>query len=190
MKKSLLTLGLALAVAAPLTASATDYVIDTKGAHAAINWKASHLGYSFNTGRFNTFTGTFSFDPENIEASKVNVNVDTTTLDSNHSERDRHLRSKDFIDAGGYPTATFTSTKVVDKGDKNFDIIGDLTLHGKTAPITIKAHTIGAGADPWGGERAGFTGTTTLNLADFDISAKGMLKTVDLDLYVEGIKQK
>ncbi|SJL83398.1 YceI family protein [Vibrio palustris] len=189
MNKRLLALTLACASFAPLTANAADYVIDTKGAHAAIHWQASHLGYSYNTGRFNTFSGTFSFDPEHIEKSTVNVTVKTDSIDSNHAERDKHLRSDEFINAEDYPTAKFSSTKVVSTGDKNFDIKGNLTLHGETAPITIHAHLVGAGDDPWGGERAGFTGTTTLNLADFNIDAMGMVKKVDLELFVEGVKQ-
>lgn len=62
MKKSLFATGLAIAMALPLGAQAADYVIDTKGAHASINFKVSHLGYSFIKGRFNTFSGDFSFD--------------------------------------------------------------------------------------------------------------------------------
>lgn len=79
MKKSLFATGLAIAMALPLGAQAADYVIDTKGAHASINFKVSHLGYSFIKGRFNSFSGDFSFDEKNIADSKVNVVVDTTS---------------------------------------------------------------------------------------------------------------
>ncbi|KOO10403.1 hypothetical protein AKJ18_34435, partial [Vibrio xuii] len=75
-----------------------------------VNFKVSHLGYSFIKGRFNQFDGQFSFDPANVAASKVTVNVDTTSLDSNHAERDKHIRSSDFSDASKFSTATFTST--------------------------------------------------------------------------------
>ncbi|GAK86250.1 hypothetical protein JCM19238_3840 [Vibrio ponticus] len=189
MKKALLATGLTLAMFAPLGASAADYVIDTKGAHASINFKVSHLGYSFIKGRFNTFDGQFSYDPANIEASSITVNVDTTSLDSNHAERDKHIRSSDFIDAGKFKTATFTSSKVVDKGDGSFDLVGDLALHGVTKPITINAEVIGQGQDPWGGERAGFVGTTRLELADFNIPVMGDSSYVDMELHVEGIKK-
>jgi polyisoprenoid-binding protein YceI len=189
MKLGLLATGLALSMAFPMTAAAADYVIDNQGAHASINFKVSHLGYSYTIGRFNTFDGTFSYDADSLTASKVSVNVDTTSLDSNHAERDKHLRSADFIDAAKYPTATFTSTGVTDQGNGHLAITGDLTLHGKTQPITIDAQFIGAGADPWGGERAGFMGTTRLDLAKFDIKAMGMVDHVDMELYVEGIKQ-
>ncbi|WP_260261693.1 YceI family protein [Vibrio intestinalis] len=189
MKKTLLATGLAMVMAVPFTASAADYVIDTKGAHASINFKVSHLGYSFIQGRFNKFEGDFSYDPADITASKVSVNVDTTSLDSNHAERDKHIRSGDFINASKFSNATFNSTKVVDKGNGKFDLIGDLNLHGVTKSITIDAEVIGQGQDPWGGERAGFEGTTRLELADFNIPVMGDSSYVVMDLHIEGIKK-
>ncbi|OBT09388.1 hypothetical protein A9264_08950 [Vibrio sp. UCD-FRSSP16_10] len=189
MKKLTTALGLAIAIATPLSAHAADYVIDTKGAHASINFKVSHLGYSFIKGRFNHFEGEFSYDPKNISASKVEVTVDTTSLDSNHAERDKHIRSNDFIDAGKYKEAVFSSTKVTDKGDGKLEIAGNLTLHGQTKPIVIAADFIGLGQDPWGGERAGFMGTTRLELSDFNIPVMGASSYVDMELHVEGKKK-
>ncbi|RTZ17362.1 YceI family protein [Vibrio aquaticus] len=189
MKKTLFATGLAMVMALPFGASAADYMIDTKGAHASVNFKVSHLGYSFIQGRFNNFDGQFSYDPANITASKVSVTVDTTSLDSNHAERDKHIRSSDFIDASKFSTATFNSTSVVDKGNGKLEVNGDLNLHGVTKPITINAEFVGAGQDPWGGERAGFVGTTRLELADFNIQVMGSSSYVDMDLHVEGIKK-
>lgn len=189
MKKTIFATGLAMVMALPFGASAADYMIDTKGAHASVNFKVSHLGYSFIKGRFNKFDGEFSYDPANVAASKVMVNVDTTSLDSNHAERDKHIRSSDFIDASKYSTATFTSTSVVDKGDGKLAVNGELNLHGVTKPITIDAEFIGAGQDPWGSERAGFYGTTRLELADFNIAVMGTSSYVDMELHVEGVKK-
>ncbi|RJX75510.1 YceI family protein [Vibrio sinensis] len=189
MKKTILATGLAMAMALPLNASAADYNIDTKGAHASINFKVSHLGYSFIQGRFNKFDGQFSYDPANVAASTVVVNVDTRSLDSNHAERDKHIRSSDFIDSSKYSTATFTSTSVVDQGDGKLEVMGDLNLHGVTKPIVIEAQFIGAGQDPWGGERAGFYGTTRLELADYNIQVMGDSSYVDMELHVEGVKK-
>lgn len=189
MKKALIATGMAVAMMLPLGANAADYVIDTKGAHASINFKVSHLGYSFIKGRFNTFSGEFSYDPADVDASSVEVVVDTTSLDSNHAERDKHIRSSDFIDASKFSEATFKSTAVRDKGDGKLDVMGDLTLHGVTKPITIEAEFVGAGQDPWGGERAGFNGTTRLELADFKIPVMGDSSYVDMELHVEGVKK-
>ncbi|OAN13119.1 hypothetical protein A3K86_15760 [Photobacterium jeanii] len=189
MKKSLIALSLLGAALTPNLATAADYVIDTQGAHASINWKIQHLGYSWIKGRFNTFDGNFSYDPDNVAASKVNVNIDTTSLDSNHAERDKHIRSNDFLDVKKFGKANFTSTKVVDKGNGNLEIQGNLTLHGQTKPLTIDAQFVGAGDDPWGGYRAGFVGTTRIELADFEIPVMGDSSYADLELHVEGVKQ-
>ncbi|SON53367.1 YceI family protein [Vibrio tapetis] len=189
MKKTLLTLGLAVSALLPLHASAADYKIDTSGAHASINFKVSHLGYSFIKGRFNTFDGDFSYDENNVAASSIKVNVDTRSLDSNHSERDKHIRSGDFINASKFSTATFESTEVVDKGKGMLEVKGNLNLHGVTKPIVIEASFIGEGKDPWGGYRAGFVGSTRLELADFNIPVMGSSSYVDMEMHVEGIRK-
>lgn len=189
MKKQLLALGLLTAFSIPSIASAADYAIDTKGAHASINLKIKHLGYSWIQGRFNTFDGSFSYDPMNVSASKVTVNVDTASFDTNHAERDKHVRSEDFLEVKKYSTATFTSTKVEAKGNGEMTISGDLTLHGQTKPIAIDAQFVGEGDDPWGGYRAGFTGTTRIELKDFGIQVMGESSYANLELHVEGIRQ-
>ena len=188
MKKILSTMGVILAASASWSSNAADYQIDTKGAHASVNFKISHLGYSFTNGRFNNFSGNFSYDPSNVSASKISVNIDTSSIDSNHAERDKHIRSGDFLNVAKYSTSKFESTKVVDKGDGKLEVLGNLNLHGITKPIAINAEFIGAGKDPWGGERAGFYGTTRLELADFGIPVMGASSYVDMELYIEGIK--
>jgi polyisoprenoid-binding protein YceI len=169
------------------SANASEYKIDTKGTHAFINFKASHLGFSWLHGRFNDFEGSFNFVPDNMAASSVKVTIDTKSVDTNHAERDKHLRSDDFLAADKFPQATFVSTKVVDKGEGKFDIVGNFTLHGVTKEITINAHKVGEGKDPWGGYRAGFMGTTEIDMADFDF--KKAWGKVQIDLHVEGVRQ-
>lgn len=189
MKKILIASLISSCLIIPNLATAANYTIDSKGAHASINFKVSHLGYSFILGRFNKFDGAFSFDSNNINMAKVSVNIDTQSLDSNHAERDKHIRSDDFIDAGKFSTAQFTSTEVTPLEANNLLIKGDLTLHGITKNISINAHFIGEGNDPWGGYRAGFQGTTRLQLADFGIPIMGASSYVDMDLQIEGIRQ-
>ncbi|MFC3608323.1 YceI family protein [Stutzerimonas tarimensis] len=189
-KKSIAALALGSALFAG-QAMAADYIIDKEGQHAFVNFKISHLGYSWLYGTFRDFDGAFSFDAEQPEASSVQVTLNTASIDSNHAERDRHLRSADFLNASQHPTATFKSTGVEPTGEGTADITGDLTLNGVTRPVTIAARFIGEGQDPWGGYRAGFEGHTTLVLKDFDI--KGDLgpaaQSVELIISVEGIRQ-
>jgi polyisoprenoid-binding protein YceI len=182
--------GLALTLSATAF-SAEKYVIDTKGMHAFIEFKIKHLGYSWLKGRFNDFEGDFTYDGQSPEKSSVNVTIQTASVDSNHAERDKHLRNSDFLDVSKYPTATFKSTKVISKGTGKADIIGDLTLHGVTKSVTIDVVEIGAGKDPWGGFRRGFMGTTEIALKDFNINFNlgPASETVQLILNIEGIRK-
>ena len=172
-------------------AMAADYAIDKQGQHAFVNFKISHLGYSWLYGTFKDFDGTFSYDAANPEASKVNVTLKTASVDTNHAERDKHLRSADFLNVSKHDTATFESTSVKSTGEGTADVTGNLTLNGVTKPVVIAAKFIGEGKDPWGGYRAGFEGTTTLKLKDFDITKDlgPASETVELIISVEGIRQ-
>ena len=180
-------LGILLAMGTGIAAHADTYVIDTKGAHASINFRASHLGFSWLAGRFDDFEGTFEFDPEKPEASSVSVEIDTASVNSNHEARDKHLRSPDFLNADAHPKATFKSTKVEVTGEKTAKITGDFTLNGVTKPLTLDVEYVGGGEDPWGGYRQGFMGTTSFGMGDFDFEKD--YGKVDLTLHVEGIRQ-
>ncbi|MDX1335419.1 MAG: YceI family protein [Gammaproteobacteria bacterium] len=183
-------LGLMMIAFSASSLAAENYVIDTKGAHASINFQIPHLGYSMLVGRFDDFSGSFVYDEKNPSASSIEVEIKTASINSNHAERDKHLRGSDFLDVSKYPTAKFVSTSYTETNGKGV-LKGDLTLHGVTKPISIEVTQIGAGADPWGGFRRGFEGRTTLTLADFNINYNlgPASKAVELVLHVEGIRQ-
>ena len=183
--------GLVLALALGTVGAASpaaDYEIDT--AHSFIEFRIKHLGYSWLYGRFNRFSGEFSYDPDNPEASAISVSIDSASVDTNHAERDKHLRGSDFLDVAKYPEATFESTKYA--GDAQGGTLeGMLTLHGVTKPISIELEKLGEGKDPWGGYRAGFIGTTTLTRRDFGISYNlgPASESMELELGIEGIRK-
>ena len=189
--RSLIAAAALMGLATPGMATAADYVIDTEGAHAAIQFRIQHLGYSWLVGRFNDFSGNFSYEEDNPGASSVKVTIDTASIDSNHAERDKHLRGEDFLDVAEYPEATFESTSFKENGDGTAVLKGDLTLHGVTRPVTIDVKHVGHGEDPWGGYRRGFEGSTTLTLADYgiDYDLGPAAREVELFLSVEGIRQ-
>ena len=191
MKKVLKGILVASAVLWAGVSHAADYVVDDKGAHAFIQFKIQHLGYSWLYGRFNEFSGEFSYDANNPNASKISVDINVASLDSNHAERDKHLRSGDFLDTAKHPKAKFVSTGFKDKGNGAAILKGNLTLHGVTKPVVIEVTKIGEGKDPWGGYRVGFSGTTTIRLGDFGIPEKlGPASThVQLMLDIEGIRK-
>lgn len=186
MKKFILA-SLLTAAAAVLPAQAADYIIDYKGAHASINFKVKHLGYSWLTGRFNVFDGKFSYDNANIAASKVSVNIDTSSIDTNHAERNKHLRGDKYLSVNDFANASFVSSKVEDLGNNKLKITGLLSLHGIEKEIVIDAYKVGEGKDPWGSYRAGFAGTTSIQMKDFGF--KTDFGQIDFDLHIEGIKQ-
>ena len=186
MKKVRATSRLALGLFAGSAAHAEDYTSDTEGMHAFIQFRIKHLGYSWLYGRFDKFSGNFSYDEKTPDAAKVEVTIDTTSVNSNHAERDKHLSGEDFLDVAKFPEAKFVSTKY--SGGK---LEGNLTLHGVTKPITIDVKEIGAGADPWGGFRRGFEGSTKFALADFGIEKDlgPASKEVEMILAIEGVKK-
>ncbi len=191
MKKHLLLWASAFTIStmSPLT-HAADYVIDHKGAHASINFKIKHLGYSWLTGRFDKFKGTFSYDADNVESAKIAVTIDTASVNSNHAARDKHLRNDDFLDVKKFTEATFVSSAVTKNDDDTLVVKGLFTFHGVSKEITINAEKIGEGKDPWGGYRAGFSGTTRIAMKDYGINKNlGPASThVELTFHIEGIK--
>ena len=185
----------ALAIGSALLSAnvmAADYVVDKEGQHAFVDFKISHLGYSYITGTFKDIDGKFSFDAAKPEDSKIEFNVNTASVFTNHAERDKHIASADFLDASKFGKATFVSTSVKSTGKNTADVTGDLTLLGVTKPVVVKATFLGEGKDPWGGYRAGFEGTTTIKRSDFG-KQKDLGPASDVvELYVtfEGVKAK
>jgi polyisoprenoid-binding protein YceI len=186
--KYLLAWCAAMLLSVPVAHSAT-YAIDIEGGHAAVNFKFKHLGYSVLSGTFEKFDGEFDWDPGDVAASRVSVDIDTKSLNSHHAERDRHIRGDKYLDVKRYPQAGFVSTRVEQHEDGNMKVFGELTLRGVTKEIAIDVAPIGAGNDPWGGYRAGFEGYVTIDMRDFGVKSFIPLHTVEMELFLEGIRQ-
>jgi polyisoprenoid-binding protein YceI len=165
--------------------------------HSAISFTVRHLVVSKTRGRFTRWSGRLRFDPENPTASSVEVSIEPASVDTADAERDAHLRSPDFFDVEKFPTASFRSTKVEDRGGGRYRVSGDLTLHGVTRPVLLEVVYEGSGKDPWGGERAGFTASASIDRKQFGLEWNKALETggllvgekVDLTLEIETIKQ-
>jgi polyisoprenoid-binding protein YceI len=196
LKKTLAALAIGSALLSA-NVMAADYVVDKQGQHAFVNFKISHLGYSFIYGTFKDIDGKFSFDAAKPEDSKIEFNVNTASVFTNNAERDKHISSKDFLEVDKFAKATFVSTSVKSTGKNadgkdTADVTGDLTIHGVTKPVVVKATFLGEGKDPWGGYRAGFEGTTSIKRSDFgkmmDLGPQS--DEVKLIISFEGVKAK
>lgn len=174
---------------APSAAVAADYDIDP--AHSFVEFRIQHLGYSWLLGRFNDISGEFFYDPAApAEKQKISVSVDPASVDSNHAERDKHLRGGDFLDVKKYSAATFVSTTFA--GDDNGGVMrGNLTIRGVTREVAVEVEKVGAGNDPWGGYRAGFYGKLNLNRSDYGGTSNlgPASETLLLEIFIEGVRR-
>jgi polyisoprenoid-binding protein YceI len=149
-------------------------------------------------GRFGGVTGTVHTDESNPANARVEVEIDAATIDTREAQRDAHLKSADFFDAGTFPKITFKSTRVADVSGNSFTLVGDLTLHGVTREVPLDVTSEGRGTDPWGNERAGFTATGKLKRSDFGLTWNQALETggflvgddIKITLDVELLKAK
>jgi len=141
------------------------WVIDAS--HTEIGFTVRHL-VSKVRGKFETFEGVIT-SADDITASTVNVTVGLASVNTGTADRDAHLRSGDFFNAEENPTMTFVSTGIVEKGEGEFVVAGDLTIKGTTRSVDLATEFLGEGADPWGGTRVGLEATTTISRKDFGI---------------------
>lgn len=193
MKKTIIAAAIASTALFAGTAQAEEYKIDIEGQHAFIQFKINHLGYSWLLGRFNEFEGSFNYDENAPENASINVTIETASIDTNHAERDKHLRSDDFLNVSEFPTARFESTRYVPDEDDADEgtMYGNFTLNGVTKEIAIDVEHVGAGEDPWGGFRRGFEGEVDLTLADYNIDYNLGPAAREVELYfsIEGVRQ-
>ena len=170
MKRFALALGI-LGLAAPLVmAQASTWAVDP--AHSEVDFSIRHMSISNVRGRFGTVKGTIVYDAADVAKSSVNVTIDVTSVDTGNSSRDNDLKTDAFFDVAKYPTATFASTSVAKNGS-HFTVVGNLTLHGVTKPVTLDVSEPATGVNPMDHKmHSGYEATTTLNRFDFNIGSK------------------
>jgi polyisoprenoid-binding protein YceI len=189
LQKLLLTI---LSLACLAQARAADFTIDQ--AHSSVSFRVKHLGISTVTGHFDKFLGTVSFDAKDLQTLKANAAVQVASVNTGVEKRDTHLRGADFFDATKYPQMAFAGKSVKNvKGDK-FELVGDLTLHGVTKPVTLECEFGGVANSPFGDVRAGFSATATVNREDFGITGGGagamVGKEIKINLEIECVQKK
>ena len=192
MRKSLFSL---LAVAAATTfaagaAQAANYAIDPT--HTFVTFEIGHFGASTNRGRFDKKQGTVEFDRA-AKTGKVDITIDTTSVNSGTPQFDKHLQSPDLFDAAKHPTIKFVSDKFSFNGDKVSEVSGQLTLLGKTAPVTLKATQFNCYDSPMlKREVCGGDFETTIDRTQWGMNYGvewGFPKNVRLVVQIEAVKQ-
>ncbi len=185
------------ALALPLLASASTWNIDSD--HSNVGFKVKHLMISNVKGSFDKHTGTVELNDKDITKSKVEVSIETASINTNVQKRDEHLKSIDFLDVAKYPTMTFVSKKVVKAGKDKLKVTGALTLHGVTKDVVLNVDGPSKESkDPYGTIRKGATATATINRKDFGLTWNAALETggvvvgdeVNIILEIELIKVK
>jgi len=171
MKKWLVAVGLAAAMALPAVAATTTWQIDPN--HANAQFFVKHLGISTVQGEFTKVTGTITTDDSDITKSTVDVTIPADTVYTRVTMRDNDLKSEHFLDVAKYPDITFKSTKITKTGDDTYDVTGDLTIRGVTKPVTLKVSDLSKPIDVkmMGGWRRGASATLDINRQDFGVSA-------------------
>jgi polyisoprenoid-binding protein YceI len=166
--------------------------------HTEIGFEVKHLMISKVRGRFGSASGRIALDEDDRTRSMVEVSVAAASIDTDQRQRDEHLRSVDFLDAAQYPVLSFRSTRIeeVEEGGDGFRLIGELTIRNVTREVALEVREEGRATDPWGGERAAFSATTSIDRRDFGMTwnealeAGGILvgNEVRISLEVQAVK--
>jgi polyisoprenoid-binding protein YceI len=176
-------------------ASTITWKIDPAHSHA--EFKVKHMMISNVKGSFSGVSGTLLEDTADATLSQVEATIDIGTVSTGDASRDAHLKSADFFGHEEHPQMVFKSTEVEKKGEAEYAVTGDLTLHGVTKPVTFAVEGPSApGKDPWGNTRIGLSATTKINRKDFGLVWNAPLETggiligedVQISLEVQFIK--
>ena len=163
--------------------------------HSEVGFAARHMMVSKVRGKFRTFSGQIVTGADPLDSS-VTAEIDLASIDTGHEQRDAHIRSADFFEVETYPTMTYRSTGVRQRGD-DYILDGKLTLKGVTRDVPLTLELNGFGPDPYGGTRAGFTATAEINRRDFGVNFSAVMETggavvsdkVTIQLEIEAVLQ-
>ncbi|MGB4101512.1 MAG: YceI family protein [Alphaproteobacteria bacterium] len=167
---------------------AGKYVIDPT--HTNVLFRIAHLGFSGYLGRFNTIEGTVELDPKALDKSRLEVAIDPASIDTNNSKLETELRDAAF-EVGKFKVITFKATKLTQTDATHGTIVGDLTLHGVTKPVTLSVTLNGAGPHPMNKKPTiGFSATGMMKRSEFGIMNWLPMVSDDVQLIIEAELQQ
>ncbi|MGE6717595.1 YceI family protein [Peribacillus frigoritolerans] len=153
----------------------TKWIVDPT--HSAIEFSVKHMMIAKVKGSFNKFEASILANPSDLTTAEIDFTVDVASIDTRNADRDNHLRSADFFDVEKNPTLTFKSTKIVKTDEDEYDVTGNVTLNGVTQEETFNITFEGQGKDPWGNEKAGFSGKGEVKRSDYGLTYNAALET-------------
>ncbi len=159
--------------------------------HSEVLFSVKHAMITTVRGHFNVISGQLHIDEANPANSWVDAQADASSVDTRDERRDGHLKSPDFFDVQNHPTLTFKSTSVESTGGNEYNVTGDLTIHGVTKPVTFKAEYSGQMKDAYGNLRAGLSAKTKINREDWGLTwnaaleAGGLLVSKDVTIEID-----
>jgi polyisoprenoid-binding protein YceI len=170
------------------------WVIDP--AHSRVGFSIRHMGIDTIRGEFTRFEGTLEVG-DDVSSATASGSVEVDSIFTNQPQRDEHLRSADFFDVANHPMLTFKSSAIEAAGDESFRIIGEMTLHGVTRELVLRAVVHGTDVDQFGNERAGLEATGEISRASYEMGfnmalSSGVLLLADkvkLALDISAIRQ-
>lgn len=165
--------------------------------HSEITFKVKHLMITNVTGSFTRFSGSMESNQEDFSDAQIHFEAEIDSITTNNEQRDAHLKANDFFDAPQYPKLTFASTAFEKVDDEEYLLTGNLTMHGVTKPVSLRAELGGITTDPWGQTKVGFELNGKLNRKDFGLEWNAALETggvmlgeeVKLHIGVQLVKQ-
>lgn len=151
----------------PAAAPAGTYTLDKR--HASLTLKVSHLGLSYDTMRFDGLDGSYVYDPAHPEATKLQVRIDPRSIDAGDEALNRQIADQ-FFEAGKFPEIRYVSTAVRSSGEGRGVVVGDLTFHGVTKPVTLDVVFNGVAPGASHEQRMGFSATGVVRRSDFGLT--------------------
>lgn len=172
----------------------TKWAVDS--AHSSVDFSIRHMMIANVKGTFHDFSAEVVADVNDLTSASIEFVVKIDSIDTRNKDRDAHLLSSDFFDAEKYPTMNFQSTSIQKKDEGEYEVTGNLSLHGYTNQETFTVSFEGQGKDPWGNEKAGFSAEGTINRADYGLTWNSALETggvlvgdkVKINLQIEAAK--
>lgn len=145
--------------------------------HSRIGFSVRHAMVTTVRGAFADYDSTLYFDGARPSESRAEIVIQVASVDTGVEQRDGHLIGADFFDARRHPEMAFRSTSTIHEGGETFRMAGDLTIRGVTRPVELQLDYLGSVVDPFGFERAGFDGTTTIDRTDWGLVYNQRLET-------------